>query len=334
MFASIILPTISSATKLDRTIRAIADQLSPDSELIIVQNVADRGGIRDLVDLLNERFGHVFIRLVYEPTPGLLAGRHRGFHHSHGDLLIFVDDDILVSENWLTSLLRCFDDEEVCLAGGPSTALFENDPPDWLDRFWRTSLDGYRFLPELSLFNAGAGRFDVDPGFLWGLNFAIRKSTLKEVEGFHPDGMPWALRRFRGDGETHVTDAIRSMGKKTIYDAGAMVRHVIPPERLTMEYFQKRFYLQGISDSYTAVRRQHFDCARRPRFIRWFQEIAAGARCLTESIFQISRDDRMTRATKRAYDEGYSYHQHCFRTDPAVREWVLRPDYWQYAFGE
>ena len=38
---------------------------------------------------------------VGDPQPGLLAGRHRGAREARGEILIYLDDDVRVSEGWL-----------------------------------------------------------------------------------------------------------------------------------------------------------------------------------------------------------------------------------------
>ena len=74
--------------------------------------------------------------------------------------------------------------------------------------------------------------------------------------GFHPDGMPKELIRFRGDGETHVSRHVAESGLECVFHPGASVHHKVTPERMTYAYFRQRGFNQGVSDSYTQLRQQ------------------------------------------------------------------------------
>ena len=69
---------------------------------------------------------------------------------------------------------------------GPLDASFENDPPFWLQDFW-TDIEGGRHCGWLSLIDLGNAIKPVDPSYIWGLNFCIRKETFEHCGGFHPD---------------------------------------------------------------------------------------------------------------------------------------------------
>ena len=111
-----------------------------------------------------------------------------------------------------------------------------------------------KVIGPLSISDLGQGRFEIDPGFIWGCNFSIRRSVLADAGGFHPDAVPANKLRFRGDGETHISDFVRRNKLKSMFDSGASIQHMVLEERMTREYLCARAYAQGISDSYTNVR--------------------------------------------------------------------------------
>lgn len=175
----------------------------------------------------------------------------------------------------------------------------------------------------------------MDPNYIWGLNFAIRKRTLEMLGGFHPDGMPWKLRRYRGDGESAVTRKAKELGLKALYQPDALVYHRIPKNRLTVDYFERRAYLQGISDSFTHIRASgglipqpipsgSLDWKAPLRRARnMAQKLLKPVRQSPTDPYQEIKD-----RVHAAYQAGYQYHQDEVRSDPVLLEWVLRSDYW------
>ncbi len=57
-----------------------------------------------------------------------------------------------------------------------------------------------------------------------------------------------------GDGETAIAYRMLSLNKQAVYHPRALVYHEIPKGRLTLSYFRKRAYLEGISASFTQLR--------------------------------------------------------------------------------
>jgi hypothetical protein len=112
-------------------------------------------------------------------------------------------------------------------------------------------------LGYLSVLDFGDKIIEIDPGYVWGCNYSIRKNILLKAKGFHPDGFPQEMIKYRGDGETYVSDYIRQNNYKTIYNPKASVYHFVPKSRMTIDYFCKRAFNQGISDSYTEIRKKY-----------------------------------------------------------------------------
>ena len=264
------------------------------------------------------------IRRVLEPVPGLLAGRHRGFEVTAGDIVMYLDDDVRLAEGWFEAILEPFQDSDVHLVGCRYLPDYETEPPGWLNDLWTQDENG-RHLTYLSLFDAGDAASEIDPLWIWGLCYAIRRSTLVRLGGFHPDSYPWELRRFRGDGETALSSRAREQKLKCVYQGRTAVFHHVPKSRMTKEYFEQRAYLQGISDSFTQIRRD--GSPSRPS--HWQQ---ARSRLKSTVKGYLNRTQMtLSSALHAAYCRGYEYHQNEVLRDSALFDWVMRKEYWNYA---
>jgi len=322
---SVIVPTRNRGGLLPGCLASFIGQSVPLEQFEIL--VIDNASIDDTSSIVAEfarRNPSRMIRYLYEPTPGLLSGRHRGAREARGEILSYVDDDILADRDWLRCVLESFDQPDVHLVGGPSIGRFERSEPSWMRHFYADVPEG-RYLDSLSLIDLGTTVREVTAYFVWGLNYHIRKATLFEMGGFHPDSLPSALLRFRGDGEGGLSYKLMHAGRKTLYHPGARVEHIVPAARLEPSYFRKRRFLQGISDSYSEVRRLGGP-AQIP-----FQQTPQGLE--GERQGRDPEADRLVGEIQKAYTEGFNFHLHEVRLSKPLLDWVLRPDYlddWSY----
>ncbi len=325
---SVTIPTRNRAVLLNAALNSLTVQnlLSKQFEILVIDN-----GSTDHTAAVVKSHKGTLANLSYyhESEPGLHAGRHRGMLESQGDILVFADDDVEALPTWLVSIQEAFMDPRVAMVGGNNLPLFVKQPPLWLRHLWDLSrYGGGRCLAALSILELPEGVRRLSPYYVWGCNFAIRRETLLQAGGFHPDGMPVELLRFRGDGESHVSRHVHDSGLKCLFHSGASVYHKVTPERMTHMYFRQRGFSQGISDSYTQLRSQD----NRPtgqrslpyRAARWswrkLKEVHARVRLEPDSLRAINE-------LRSGHVEGFAYHQNAYRTDPEVRDWVRRARY-------
>ncbi len=331
---SVIIPTFMRSTFLLNALESIlAQQVTSDYEVLVLDNGCEKS-LQVQVEALAQTacFPLAYFSVA---APGLHNGRHAGARNARSDVLVFIDDDIIAAPGWLKAVGEAFHDPEVQLVGGRNLPQYEGGPPDWLEAFWVHSPDGQNNCGYLSLLDLGDKSFEMDPNYVWGLNFAIRKQALDALGGFNPDSMPWELRRYRGDGESAVTRKAKTLGMKAIYQPAALVYHRVPKSRLTIDYFERRAYLQGISDSFTDIRANggKISSAVSPTRMNW----KAPLRMVKNRIEMVLNSKKPIPAdpyqeikdrVRAAHDSGYQYHQDEVRNDPALLEWVLKPDYW------
>lgn len=325
---TVIIPTRNRAELLRNTIESITAQIYPSSkfEVIIVNNASTDHTV-GVVDSFLTRFSH--IRCVYEPELGLHAGRHRGLKEAKGDVLVYVDDDIIATPSWLSAIAENFIDSKVVMVGGNNFPDFQGEVPAWLQKLWLRPSMGGQGNGWLSILSLPEGRREFSPNYVWGCNFSIRKKVLLDAGGFHPDGMPAELIRFRGDGESHVSGYVMKHKLKCVFDSRASVFHAVTPERMSFDYFRQRSFNQGISDSYTRLRNQ-------PKFGMPTSYSINIVRRLFGSIYHVIKQDQekdseisiLFAIIRKSYQEGFNYHQQMYREDPEVRNWVHKLTYY------
>ncbi|MCY1517289.1 hypothetical protein D9M68_519620 [compost metagenome] len=254
-----------------------------------------------------------------------------------GEILCFLDDDVELNPTYLKNLHQLFSEHEnVCLATGPCLPAYEITPPDWLSYLWTTNEYG-KHCGWLSLLDFGIVNKQIHPNFVWGLNFCIRKKTLLELGGFHPDYMPQHLQKYQGDGETGLTLKAAANAYEATYSPQLALKHYVPKERLSPEYLKKRAFFQGICESFTQLRKEylsvsvvnkHYRKGIRDHlhpYYKWVKvflhqkrdQAPPEIRTLLKMLHEIERS-------------GYDFHQQQFYNDNKIRGWVLKDNYWDY----
>lgn len=343
MFASIIIPTYNRDRYLKQCVLSLTQQsfYTDEYEILIIDN-GSTDNTKSVSEQLIQSCSKHQIRYVYEPEPGLLSGRHRGALESKGEICIFVDDDIEASVDWLAAINEGFQDRNVQLIGGRNLPKYESEPPEWLKWFWMEHPLG-KFCCELSLLDFGGEVRKIDANYVWGLNFSIRRQALFDLGGFHPDCIPKYLQHFQGDGETGLTRKANEQKLNSIYHPHALVFHRVPASRMTYEYFEQRYFYQGVSSSYTHVRKVgysyldefHGYLEQYPvlRHLKDIIKTTLGQLKDQKSTLRNSTDSGEQILKSRFnhfYHEGVKFHRGAIRQNPKLLDWIVKPDYWDY----
>lgn len=340
--ASIIIPTYNSAGQLERALQSILDGNfdSHQYEIIIVDNGSNDKTAIVVNNFIKQNDSHK-IRYIYDDVPGLLTGRHRGAKESLSDILVFVDQDIYADKNWLSSIVEAFNRfPDVQLIGGKCLPKYETEPPAWLNYFWQSSPDEGKFLGSLSLCDFGDQEKEISPLWIWGLNFSIRKKTLYDLGGFHPDCISPQYQQFQGDGEGGLSLKAIAKGYKALYQPNALVYHEVTSKRMSWAYFEQRYFYQGICNSYSEIR-QNNGIKKMVVSKRLNKFIIKLLHNIYLMIFpkpvelvndEINREKEMLFARFNAMERaGFNFHQEMAKKNPIVMKWVLRETYWDYS---
>ena len=318
---SVIIPTANRSGLLAKTLQSLLQCSGCRGYDVIVVDNGSTDDTAAVVESFRNRFSQ--LRYFYDATPGLHTGRHIGMREAQTDILSFLDDDVVVMPTWSTAVLLAFETPDVAMVGGKNLPEFECDPPQWLMEFWQENRRGERKFGPLSIIDLGNEVKEINPKMIWGCNFSIRKSVLEAAGGFHPDSMPEELIHLRGDGETYVSEYVSGAGLKAVYHPMASVYHYVPKSRMTHAYLQRRYFNQGISDSFTHLRQFNGDLAAASKNLDQRVKQFWQGRRPTESMDPYYLQQKLN----AAYISGYMYHLSVVKDSAEVREWVLRENY-------
>ena len=107
MFLSVVIPTYNRLPILEKCLRALERQRleAPISAYEVV--VVDDGSTDDTVNWLQRHAAQLpHVRLVQQDHGGPAEGRNRGVDHARGDVIVFIDSDLVVTDTFLISHAR------------------------------------------------------------------------------------------------------------------------------------------------------------------------------------------------------------------------------------
>jgi glycosyltransferase involved in cell wall biosynthesis len=205
-----------------------------DWDLLIVDN-GSTDATADVVAAFRERLP---TRFVTEPVPGVARARNRVLAEAEGDYLLCTDDDVLVDERWLATLVlavrrypgaACF--------GGPVEAWFPVEPDARLLAAFpmlRTGFCGLEpALPEGPLEAAPDGRTQI-----YGPNMAFRVEAVRGLR--FDDALGYKPGSLRGGEEGDFVRRLRSRGGAIVWVPAMKVRHYVDPARMTLRHLTRR----------------------------------------------------------------------------------------------
>jgi glucosyl-dolichyl phosphate glucuronosyltransferase len=238
---TVILCTYNRCESLVKALNSVAASRLPagvEWEVLVVDNNSSdgtRGVVQGFCQRLPARF-----RYLFESRQGKSYALNAGIREARGDILAFMDDDVVVDPDWVGNLTACLHGAEWAGAGGRILPENAFSPPRWL------SLQGpYGMGGVLALFDRGSqpGELDWAP---FGTNMAFRRAMFEKYGGFRTDLGPQPGGVALSE-DTEFGRRLQALGERLRYEPCAIVYHVLPASRLRTEYFLKWWFDFGRS---------------------------------------------------------------------------------------
>jgi glycosyltransferase involved in cell wall biosynthesis len=254
MFQTVVIPTKDRAKKLEGVLNSLINQTIALEFYEVI--VVDNGSVDEtklICDFFKKEYAGNF-RYFYVQEPGLHVGRNLGMEKANGDIITYLDDDVILFPNHLLKVKEIFNLHTDCvLAGGNIFPQYDLLPKSFIKSTWDLCEHG-KFNTYLSLIDFGDIEKEIDPLYIFGCNFSVRRDFLKKIEGFHPDNMPDKFMHLRGDGESYVSRMVKELGYIAYFSSDASVYHIVDSSRMRKSYFCRIAFRQGVSTAYTDIR--------------------------------------------------------------------------------
>lgn len=232
---SVVIPTYKRAESLQDTLSGLKTQhLNGEAvsfEVLVVDNNS-KDKTKEVVEKMAEDFGRP-LRYLFESVQGAAHARNCGIRQANGEIIAFLDDDVIPDSDWLSALWDCFEEEDVDLVGGKIDLLWLSEKPEWLSR---------KLMKPLIQSQNGEKRFRFHLGeaYLFGANFACRK-TLFEKIGLFREELGRRGNSLIGGEDFEWFERAEKAGATLFYEPRAKVQHKVFGEKLTEDYIRRWF---------------------------------------------------------------------------------------------
>jgi glucosyl-dolichyl phosphate glucuronosyltransferase len=199
-------------------------------ELIIVDNNS-KDNTRQIVQQFQTSLP---VRYFLEEKQGKTFALNRALDAAQGELLLFTDDDTILSPEWASAFIDAAARvSDAGWFGGRVKPDWGAFPPRWYREETAASLSGY-----FGDYDLGTSSCLYSPGnkLPLGASLAVRREVFNKIGGFRNDLGPRGKLRGVGD-ETEFLERAVSAGFKGYYAAEACVLHHVGPERLALSGF-------------------------------------------------------------------------------------------------
>lgn len=230
---SVIVPTRNRAKSLRALLDSFARLEPPPVPYEIV--IADNGSTDETPRILAEWKAAAPGRAVLQvEQPGKSRAVNAAISASHGQVLAFLDDDVVAEPRWLAEVWDYFARHDCAAAQG--CVLW---PPEaTADPALYALLNRYRTIVRIDLAP------DAVRTRLTGANMSVRRPILAAVGLFNEAIGPGAAGLSE---DNELADRILRHGGRIGYMSRARVVHEIDRSRLTEEYFREHHRRQGRS---------------------------------------------------------------------------------------
>lgn len=177
------------------------------------------------------------VQLIFSPKClGLSSARNLGIEASKGDIIAFVDDDVILGQNWAEQMVKSYGDSSIIGVTGPALPLWEDESMSWLPKelYW---------LIGCTAWCDWKGMRKVRN--VWGMNMSFRREAFKSTGGFSKEIGGVRGRRLHGEETELSIRVIRRTGKTIVYNPDVKVCHKVRRRRLTTLSIARASYWMG-----------------------------------------------------------------------------------------
>lgn len=222
-----------------------------DFEILIIDNsdsLVGKDNFYSLVECIPNA------KVISSQPPGLSRARNEAIKHCQTPYIVYIDDDAIPGDFWLSSLLYSFQNDAADVIAGPISPLWSIPRPEWLPEKYAACLTILNYGDQLRTL----GEFE----YAYGTNMAFRLNLLKEVGGFKESLGRVGSRTLISEEEIETQILIRKVKGKFIYNPNAIVFHRVHENRISRSYIRARMAWQAVSVLMHDSPHIHIDASR------------------------------------------------------------------------
>lgn len=184
---SVVIPTVGRPMVL-RVVESILKTRRADELEIIISGAVSAPSVAEQIAALMKKNPDIVHLPVSFARGDSSEKKNAGWRAAHSEIVAFIDDDVVVGEDWPSAVLKPFAESSVGLISGPG--LVPDDIP-LMARLagWTLASRAAGYVQERYLADNSAPR-PVKWSRLIGCNMAYRKRVLEEINGFDPHFWP------------------------------------------------------------------------------------------------------------------------------------------------
>ena len=224
---SVVIVTYNRCKDLEECLNSLLNLNEPPSEIIVVDSNSTDG--------TQELAKSYPLKLININERSMVKARNIGFQHAKGEVVAYIDDDVVVSNDWVKYILEPFKDK--CVGGVVGRVVpYDDERAVYLPSKHR----------EIGrVFNNGLilGNFDlptqhpIEVDTLIGCNMAFLRELLLKTGGFDEN--------FRGScfrDDTDLSLRLKKLNYKLVYHPKAIVRHKFKGKTVNNKWFYWTVY--------------------------------------------------------------------------------------------
>jgi len=244
MEISVIVCTYNRAPSLVRTLESLKKLNGTASlawEIIVVDNNST-DNTRSVTESFVSR-ANLNVRYIFEARQGLSYARNRGISEAAGDIIIFIDDDVILPPQWLLEMKKAFDDYQAAAVGGKVLLDKSIELPPWWHEQLRAPLSLHDLGDEVII----SDRDHPTTGeLLGGGNAGFRRSALERNGAFRTD-LGRVGNRPGGGEDSEIVRRFQHKGETVVYYPRAFLYHSPNMARFTRDALPRYFYYFGMT---------------------------------------------------------------------------------------
>lgn len=201
-------------------------------EVVVIDNASTDNTAQIVQNYINEN-PSIHVSYYFEKNKGLSFARNRGIAEARSPLIAYVDDDVILTPDYLKKLISFFDNNlNAAGAGGKVIPKYESgSEPVWMSKYLAGFVGNVNHGTEIKLFSPSMK-------YPAGCNMIYKKEILLKAGGFNND------LKFRSD-DKYIFYKVHEVSNQIYYLPDAWLYHYIDSYRLDMKNFKTLFLKTG-----------------------------------------------------------------------------------------